>query len=199
MDFYIVKDDELYHHGILGMKWGVRRYQNSDGSLTSAGKHRYNKEMAKLKSEEKVIKNREKTRDKMAKLEAKRKDIEARKKALDDEDSKKEIHGLSGKKHNSSSEEKPKKISEMTNEEIQAKIDRMNLEKRYSDLVSEKTNPKSAPSKGQKIVEEILTNSAKNIGTQTVTFIMGKTVNKALEGIYNDKDSINPKKGQKDK
>lgn len=32
---------ELYHHGIKGMKWGVRRYQNSDGSLTSAGKKRY--------------------------------------------------------------------------------------------------------------------------------------------------------------
>ena len=197
MDFYIAKDDELYHHGILGMKWGVRRYQNSDGSLTSAGKHRYNKEMAKLKSEEKVIKNREKTRDKMAKLETKRKDIEARKKALDDEDSKKS--GSGDKKHHSSSSEKPKKISEMTDEEIQAKIDRMNLEKRYSDLVNERSNPKSTQSKGQKIVEEILTNSAKNIGTQTVTFIMGKTVNKALEGIYNDKDSINPKKGQKDK
>lgn len=31
---------ELYHHGVKGMKWGVRRYQNKDGSLTEAGKKR---------------------------------------------------------------------------------------------------------------------------------------------------------------
>jgi ribosomal protein S18 acetylase RimI-like enzyme len=39
-DYLIHSGNELYHHGIKGQKWGVRRYQNKDGSLTEIGKKR---------------------------------------------------------------------------------------------------------------------------------------------------------------
>lgn len=44
MRYRIIQEGSLAHYGILGMKWGVRRYQNADGSLTAAGKKRYSDE-----------------------------------------------------------------------------------------------------------------------------------------------------------
>ena len=73
MDFKPIyaMDDSLAHHGILGQKWGVRRYQNEDGSLTAEGKKRYGKGLLKKRerAEDKrdVHRGLEKTAKRLAK------------------------------------------------------------------------------------------------------------------------------------
>ena len=97
-----------------------------------------------------------------------------------------------GKTKTESSEED---ISKISSEELQKKINRIQLEKQYRDLT---TKPKTV-SKGRQILNSILESSSKNIGTQLATYLMGNMVNSVAKAFGSEADIVNPKKGQKDK
>lgn len=107
---------------------------------------------------------------------------------------------LGGKKKGKGSDDsdsQKQSISKMTDDELRSRISRLRMEKDYRELTVTKSQKRAE--KGKKFVEDILTNSAKNIATQTVTYLMGKGVNKALGKMFDDPNVVNPKKGQKDK
>ena len=97
-----------------------------------------------------------------------------------------------GKTKTKSSEED---LSEISSEELQKKISRIQLEKQYRDLT---TKPKTV-SKGRQVLDSILESSSKNIGTQLATYLMGNMVNSVAKALGSEVDIVNPKKGQKDK
>lgn len=73
-----LESGELYHWGIKGMRWGIRRYQNEDGSLTPEGRIRYGREMARL--DKKAMKIAKKKSDLAIREERQKAKIEIRKK-----------------------------------------------------------------------------------------------------------------------
>lgn len=88
--------------------------------------------------------------------------------------------------------ETTKRPKQMTDEELRKAINRLELEKKYKDLNSRQI------SEGKRLAADILKNSARNIGTQLGTYVMGKAINEAFRDIFGE-DIVNPKKGQKDK
>lgn len=132
-NYILGPDGELYHAGIKGMKWGIRRYQNKDGSLTPAGKKRYAQEEAKLKEREKSIKGHERTKAKLAKLDAKKAELDAREKALNDPD-KKTSTDNDKQAEKLASDNNRKSPKSMTDSELQSVVNRLRNEDAYKDL-----------------------------------------------------------------
>lgn len=178
---YIFYSNELSHHGILGQKHGIRRFQYSDGSLTPAGRLRYGVggERGKAAPKAKAVSSRDQER---AAARAKRIEARQAKKAARVE-SRKANKELSQKEDQERQELRryeelrrtpAKRLSENEIKELTA---RLQMEKNYKDLLKQTEEPKLFD--GKKFVVDILQSSGKTIITGLITYGVGTAINNA--------------------
>lgn len=139
-----MENKSLYHAGVKGMKWGVRRYQNKDGSLTPAGRKRYERDLSTLSNNKK--KNYTVNADKWVK-----EDLE-RTKGLTEASSR--LTSDLKKVTDSSIRSTPKvkmDLSKMTDQQMRTEINRALLERQYNDMFAPQKS-----TKGREYASQIL-------------------------------------------
>ena len=122
-------DNTLYHFGTKGMRWGVRRYQNEDGSLTEAGQRRYERDQRENSGKNKG--------NKVGKADPNRwvkEDLVRSKKVLDA--SSDMANKLKNVTSNSIKDRKKTRadLSKMSDQQMREKINRELLERQYNDM-----------------------------------------------------------------
>lgn len=159
-------NNSLQHYGVLGMRWGVRRYQSKDGSLTPAGKKRYQKEMDKLKKEERMLKNKQKTKAMIDKLDKKRQSVD-------------ELKGKDKKQ----SVPKKKKIKDLSDDELRNLVNRLEMERKLESLIRAESskNDSSSSKLAKTIINDMVVPAATDLGKQATKSLMTKGLNDVLK------------------
>lgn len=144
-----MNQNELYHHGTIGMRWGIRRYQNKDGTLTELGKKRYNRDIldnARKKKENRTPEDKLLDPERWVREDiSNARDISGN--ASNMVNTAKEIEKMTRKKESKTTPN----LSRMTDQELRNAINRLEMERRYAEL----TRPENV-SRGRKITQNVL-------------------------------------------
>lgn len=162
---------EFYHHGIKGQRWGVRRYQNADGSLTSAGQKRYDRDVrennAKKKENRINIDGPDPQRWAKEDLNRSTQVVKTSNNLI------KELQKVE------QSTRKPLDLSNMSDKELRERINRQLLEKQYNQMFAD-ISP-SKVSKGRETVKASLEVIGTVLAVGTSALEIAKTI-KELRG-----------------
>lgn len=170
-------DDELYHYGVKGMKWGIRRTPEQLGHKTSSVRKTVGSAAKAVGSAGKKVAGAVSSAH-AAQKQKKAEEAEVKKQ--------KEL--------------KKKPLSEWSDDELQTAIKRLQLEKQYKDLAGS-DSVKKGESRVKKILLDIGESSARNLGEQLLDSAGGDLIN-LLFGVESDDElhrMVNPRKRQTQK